>query len=371
MFLRRLPRNLLVPVGFGLAVLAACLHPAAGADDPPAAPVPRPRPETSGGPYCGVYSVYAALRSLDVQLRFEDLLEPKYVGSHFGSSLGELKQAVADFGAHAEAMEGLTASALRGSQHPIILHVRRPGLKTPYAHWILFLGVEGDKARIVDPPHEVQLLPFAELLSLWDGVGLVVSREPVQTWPVRAAAWFEQGVFLLLVAALLGAARFATGGASTARRPSVFPALLLLAVGLAAVSHLVHDEGFFRNRSAVAQVVGRHFEPRLPSLSVAEVESMLGQPDVTVIDARYPNAYKHGHLSGAVNLPIYAGLVERADVLAAVKPTDRVVVYCQSENCPWGEVIASDLVFRGYHKVSLFPGGWNAWKQHEQSKSGR
>ena len=119
---------------------------------------------------------------------FEDFLKPAYVGSYNGSTLGELRQAVRSHGGYAEAMEQLTAASLQASSHPIILHVRRPGHNAPYAHWVLFLGVEQGKARIVDPPTAVQLIPFADLLSLWDGVGLVVSREPVNAWSMRRAS---------------------------------------------------------------------------------------------------------------------------------------------------------------------------------------
>lgn len=328
-------------------------------------PVPS---EISGGPYCGVYSVYAALRALDIDVRFEELLEHKYVGSYNGSSLGELSQAVVDFGCHAEAMQGLTAAALRAARHPIILHVRRPGLNMPYAHWMLFLGVEGDKARIVDPPNDVQLLPFAELLALWDGTGLVVSQEGAATCSLPLAAWFEQGVVLALAAILLLAIRL-----FNYRLGRIIPwgrgilVILIVSIALGTAFHLFREEGFLGNRSAVATVVGRHFKPKIPTISLADVESLSSQPGVYILDARYPRDFAAGHLPRAINLPIFAGLVERSRTLAAIPPDSQVIVYCQSKNCHWGEVIASDLVFRGYGRVTVFSGGWQEWERHGQS----
>jgi rhodanese-related sulfurtransferase len=283
--------------------------------------------------------------------------------------VSELQRAVNDCGGYTQAMEGLGACALRASRHPVILHVRRPGFHMPYAHWVLFLGVEGGKARIVDPPNSVQLMPFGELLALWDGVGLVVARKPVKTWPIRAAGWFEEGVFLLLVAIVIHAVRCAAGRSGLSAR-RLWPAVMLvsLSVFLALVGHLLHDEGFLRNPTGLLQVVGRHFKPELPSISVAEIGSMIGQPGVTFVDARLPRDYESGHLTGAINLPVYAGPVERAERLAAIGPANRLVVYCQSTSCRWGELIAADLFFRGYRNVSLFPGGWQEWQQHEKSK---
>jgi rhodanese-related sulfurtransferase len=328
------------------------------------------RPETSGGPYCGVYCVYAALGVHGIDMEFESLLQPRYISSHFGSSLGELELAVEDFGAHAEPLENLTAGTLRLSPYPIILHVRRPGFDTAYAHWVLFLGVEGDHARIVDPPNHVQLLPMAELLALWDGVGLVVSKEPIQTWPIQAASYLEQAIMLLLVSGALGLLWMGRSKLGFSRRaPWGIFAVVGLAAGAAVVNHLVHDEGLLRNRSALGQIVGRHFEPYLPSVSVAEVASLVGQDDVALLDARYPGAFDAGHLPGAVNLPISSGLVERAEILQRIPRDHCVIVYCQSERCAWGKTIASDLVFRGYQDVRIFAKGWNGWLEHERSKT--
>jgi rhodanese-related sulfurtransferase len=212
-------------------------------------------------------------------------------------------------------------------------------------------------------------MPFGDLLGLWDGVGLVVAREPIHTWPIRAAAYLEQGAFLFLVALALGAARcawewFGLGN----RRLWSAVTLVFLAQVLALVHYLVQDEGFFRNPNGLVQVIGQHFKPELPTVSVAEIASMAGVPGLTIVDARSPQAYAEGHLTGAINVPIYAGPAERAERLAAVSPANRVVVYCQNINCHWAEVIASDIYFRGYQRVCVFPGGWNEWQQHEQSK---
>jgi len=49
-----------------------------------AAPVKRSI-DTSGGPYCGIYSLYGALKSLGIDVNFADLVQQKYAGAPFGS----------------------------------------------------------------------------------------------------------------------------------------------------------------------------------------------------------------------------------------------------------------------------------------------
>jgi rhodanese-related sulfurtransferase len=331
-----------------------------------AAPAADRKPETSGGPYCGIYCLYAAFETLGIEVPFESLLRGEYVGSFQGSSLEELRRAAADHGAHALPLKAMTASSLRAADQPLILHVRRPGYQSTYAHWVLFLGVEDGKARILDPPNGVDMMPFAELLALWDGTGLMVSREPVNGWSVRAGGWLELGV--LCAVAVFGVALFRSLVRKSSRSMSRLIAetalFIVLPVALAVLVHSVHDEGFLRNRSAVAEVVGVHFEPDVPELSLPDVLRLLKTPNVSVVDARFPRAYAAGHLPGAKNLPVYAGLPERSRLLAELPPEGPVIVYCQSEYCPWGKMVASDLVLRGRRDVYVFRDGWAGWAEH-------
>lgn len=323
--------------------------------------------EIAGGPYCGVYCVWTVLNMYGKEIPFEKLLEARYVGSYDGSTAEEVIRAAQDFGLHAVAMEQLTAGSLRATDRPIILHVRRPGPKTPYAHWVLFVGMEGDQARIVDPPNEVQTLSFAELLSLWDGTGIVVSDQPIDMAGIRLAAYTQQVVVLLLVIAVLMAGRWLLPD----RRWVGWVAAGFLAVIAACCYHLFHEEGLFGNTVAVAQVKGRYFPPELPTVTTEEVAQMVGRPDVTFIDARFPIAYEHGHVPGAINLPVYSGLVDRSRVLAAIPPGNRVILYCESAGCGWGELVGCDLYHRGYRDTAIYRGGYREWYEHERRQKQR
>src|SRR5262245_16382892 len=75
----------------------------------------------AAGPYCGVYSLFAALSACGINTNFEQLLEQKYVGSIRGSSALELQSAARDLGAVCSAASGLSATTLRTAQCPLIL----------------------------------------------------------------------------------------------------------------------------------------------------------------------------------------------------------------------------------------------------------
>jgi rhodanese-related sulfurtransferase len=325
----------------------------------------------SGGPYCGILCLYAALKAEGVSVAFEDLVDAKYVGSERGSTMAELEAAARDRGAHARGVEGLTAASLRAADHPIILHVRRPGLGTPFNHWVLFLGCEGNAARVVDAPHPVELLPISELLAHWDGTGLVVSREPVAVGAVAWAAWGEAVLLIVPLFLVMLLIRSVSTGRPTSggRRLLAFArrtiAVLAFAVVAAVSWHLIHDDGLLANPTAVAHVAVRHFAPEVPVVDAGRVAALVGKPGVTVLDVRYPEDYAAGHLPEAVNLPIIAGFAQRREVVGRIPRGNTVVVYCQSRSCKWSHSVAADLVLRGFGNVVIYPGGWAEWEARD------
>jgi rhodanese-related sulfurtransferase len=299
--------------------------------------------------------------------------------------LGELKHAVEDFGGTAEPLQGLSISSLRAAGHPVILHVRRPGKNTQFLHWVLFLGMEDDKVRIVDPPGGAESLSSADLLSLWDGVGLAVGKTQIDAAPMVWSAWAEQATIFLLALAGLAACRvllwrrlrsqMAPGRpaylAVLGRWALTIAGIVTFAAALGVAWHLLNGNGFFFHRAALAQIIAQHFTPSLASLSAEQVDRLLGRSDVTLIDARFQEDYDRGHLEGAINLPVVASLFERERALAPLARTNTIVVYCQSARCPYAEMVGSEIFFRGFRNVVLYPGGWEEWRQHGRSSARR
>lgn len=328
-------------------------------------------PSFAGEPYCGAYCVYSALRIVGKSPRLIDLLDKRYITSELGGSANDLVRMIHDFEGHAGFVYGLGSGSLKSARNPIILHVRRSGYQAPFNHWVLFLGFEGDKARILDAPGESSVMPLAELLSIWDGVGVVVSNKRIGDWSLRFGQWMHVGSILLpAILALIFIVRASQKRDRWIGRPWLQAnGILLASLALAVAYHAGSPEGFLRGESAVGDVKRRHFEKSFPEVTAEDLAMLVGRRDVTVIDCRLPSDYSVGRIPGAINLPVTATAKERDRILIGLPRHRRVVFYCSNSSCTWSDRVASDLYFQGYESVSIFSAGWHGWRNRESGNN--
>ncbi len=328
-----------------------------------------PDVSAEAGSYCGLYCVYATLHAHGKRIEFPTLLKMRYIGEISGSSIQELSLAATDNGLQTLAMSGLSRANLVTAQSPIILHVSTPDSPGYFNHWILFLGMENGLAKVVDAPHKPELIPVADVLARWDGVGLYVSDQLPSPGLLKFQAIctgenLALAASLLVLVSLMQRATRRRGAGRDAVRPSwqVAGMILVVAGGLTVVWHTVAEDGYVRNPIAIRTVVQQHRPSFLPKLTVPEMEKSLQDPNVVVIDARYPRDYESGHVPGAINVPVFTTQVERRKLLSDLPKGTRVIVYCQSEGCQFDETLGAALYAEGIENVSLFPGGIRQWE---------
>jgi rhodanese-related sulfurtransferase len=262
-------------------------------------------------------------------------------------------------------MSGLGEAALRSSQDPIILHVRRPGYHADFAHWVLFLGSDGPTAHLLDPPGNAQDVPIAEIMAVWDGVGVVVTSGSWSGWEMKCGAWVVQGAILLGLAIATKAIRRIRWFRVIPQ--SAFLVVPAMALGSALAYHGSLASGFLRSPGAVGEVIRRNYEIDLPIVSAKDVSHLLSRPDVIIIDCRLEPAFRSGHIPGAVNLSVMANTWERLLVLDKIPMASQLIVYCQSDECEWAGQVAGDLFCRGFGNIAIFRGGWIGWKEYEHA----
>ena len=94
-------------------------------------------------------------------------------------------------------------------------------------------------------------------------------------------------------------------------------------------------------------------------VDVAEAKSMLGEPDVVVIDVREPHEYQGGHLPAATLIPVNSVFARREEL-----PTDKKIVFV----CAVGQrsALAAEMAaaagLPADHLYTL-DGGTDAWRK--------
>jgi rhodanese-related sulfurtransferase len=98
-------------------------------------------------------------------------------------------------------------------------------------------------------------------------------------------------------------------------------------------------------------------------ITLDQLRQHVDEKSAVIVDARKPEQYQTGHIPGAINLPatqperpLPAQLQERAKF-------QPVIVYCQSETCPYAERVAERLQQEGVTPVQVFEGGWQKWQR--------
>ena len=114
------------------------------------------------------------------------------------------------------------------------------------------------------------------------------------------------------------------------------------------------------SRLAELGEVARQFMPGRGEGQVVDregLERMLESGEAQVIDVRPRQEFEHGHLAGAVSMP----LDELPNRLADL-PRDRLIVtYCRGEYCLFADE-AAELLREHSFRAARLEGGWPEWQ---------
>ena len=114
-----------------------------------------------------------------------------------------------------------------------------------------------------------------------------------------------------------------------------------------------------RSSAEIARVMASYFLARdeLEAVSREELLDRLRSGAVTILDVRPEDEFAHGHLPGAINVPL-AQLERR---LAELPPDREIVAYCRGPWCVLSFEAVALLRRRGY-RVRRLEDGFPEWK---------
>ncbi|MFH1616424.1 MAG: rhodanese-like domain-containing protein [Planctomycetota bacterium] len=332
----------------------------------------------SYAPYCGLYCVYTAFKLAEKDVEFGQLLKPEYIGSSKGSSLAELQGAAKDYGMYAIPLERLSATELRKSPFPIILHVKSLPASKEYDHYVLFLSDKDGKAMIFDPPNPVEVMPYCQLAPIWDGTGLIVSAEPISLSKIFASARKRFAMFSVAAIAAVLLIRFISKlllrkvknigrsmnfGLSIAQ----FAALVIIALFGGMVYHFAYDAGFLAYAGATEPIVAANIENFIPKVDTDDVKNLISNRAV-IIDSRQSSDFEAGHIENAINIPTTLCKAGRESKLADIAKNSQIVVYCQSQGCVYAAKVAANLFDDGFKNIFIYKNGWIEWQRNNSEQ---
>src|SRR5579871_42246 len=104
--------------------------------------------------YCGIYSLYTALKVLGKNPSLESLLLPQFISTPEGSTWDDLRRAAESRGSFTAMYTNMSVADLRRAKTPLILHVKNEYDSPSFNHFILCLPGSHSLA-LYDPPQEV------------------------------------------------------------------------------------------------------------------------------------------------------------------------------------------------------------------------
>lgn len=94
----------------------------------------------------------------------------------------------------------------------------------------------------------------------------------------------------------------------------------------------------------------------------AQEAKKLFDAGVIFVDPRKDADYEAGRIPDAEHLNLLNGQLTKENLEKIVKPSEKVVFYCNGEKCHMSEKAAKKAINWGYKKVYYFRGGLPAWK---------
>ncbi len=129
--------------------------------------------------------------------------------------------------------------------------------------------------------------------------------------------------------------------------------------------------GFGTNVRLIKQFLGGEFQygfissgeyPSISFIMLPEAEELFSMNETLFIDSRLAEAFKEGHIFGAINIP-YEDKIDTSFLAEFLVPKEKsIVVYCDGSQCQSSVGLAKLLHDQGFINIRIFFGGWKEWQ---------
>jgi rhodanese-related sulfurtransferase len=101
----------------------------------------------------------------------------------------------------------------------------------------------------------------------------------------------------------------------------------------------------------------------LPHITLDRAMKELERGESLFLDARPKVFSDTGRILNAMSLPLASTDEEVRKALPNPSPYNKIIIYCEDEDCDAADTMARRLKRMGYEKLFVMEGGWRAWTQ--------
>lgn len=318
--------------------------------------------------YCGIYAIYGASKALGKNSDFQSLISEKYVSDRRGSSAYDLHQAAIHLGIELRSFRGLGVQSLKKAKDPLILHVTSEGQLQAQNHWVLFLGIEENQARIIDSARGIRLISLSKLCARWDGIGLVAFNgdQPLVNYEyVEVQNFIHSGLLPLVI--LLGLCGLGF------LRSSTFLSNPFFVISFTTMSIMAYDlsnpNSILRSHETNDYIFATLKDHDFTLVNYDELNELLVvNKDLLLVDARIVRDFERGSLPNAINVSVEISEYDMENKLQEIDRQTPICVYCLHSGCSYDLVVAKRLLAFGFKDVIIYKDGYVDWVEHKKKK---
>lgn len=121
----------------------------------------------------------------------------------------------------------------------------------------------------------------------------------------------------------------------------------------------LHEQAL-RNSDSIERNYKKADKKSINIVNIEQVKKILNEKRALIIDARDIESYRHGHISGAINVP---GLnVDQYFEEFVELPRDTLILlYCNNPTCHLSRLVGDFLQTLGFTRLYHFDGGFDEW----------
>lgn len=318
--------------------------------------------DSAGGNLCGIYSVSRALQLLGDDIQPIDLWDARYVGSTSGSSPDELVLAVKNFGANSVLASNLTCFDVLAVECPLIANVRSSVDRNVFDHWVCVVP-DRTGLLVYDGPAKAYSISNGEFLSIWNGVGIFVSKQK-SVW-----FWFIGARAVLLTTLLLIASSILARTHQRFQALAALPAAATFGITFGFV--LVASSATFQyvhigesHSRAVKAALMPFKKCSTQVCSMERLQVAAHDPSILLVDARMERDFKRSTIPNAVNIPVTASLDRISGFVGEIPKNTEILVFCHSLKCDFDVSLATRLCLLGFSNVCISEAGYVEYMEY-------